>query len=61
VEDNIGGQGEVLLTGIAQECQAPEEFRSRGWITFDLSIGEVLSIVNDGSGPVVERWRPEAS
>ena len=60
VEDNNGGQGEVLLTGMAHECDAAEEFRSRGWITFDLSIGEVLSIVNDGSGPVVERWRASA-
>jgi hypothetical protein len=33
------------------------EFRDRGWITFDLSIGEMLSVVNDGSGPVAERWR----
>lgn len=60
VDDNNGGQGEVLLTGIAHECDAAEEFRSRGWVTFDLSIGEVLSVVNDGSGPVIERWRPKA-
>lgn len=61
VEDNTGGQGEVLLTGMAQECEAAEEFRSRGWITFDLLIGEVLSVVNDGSGPVIGRWRARAS
>ena len=61
VEDSFGGGGEVLLTGSARECDAPEELRSRGWVTFELSIGEVLSIVNDGSGPVVERWRAAAS
>jgi len=61
VEDNNGGRGEVLLTGIARECAAADEFRSRGWATFDLWIGEVLSIVNDGSGPVVERWRARGS
>ena len=61
VEDNNGGQGEVLLTGMATECDAAEEFASRGWITFDLSIGEVLSVLNDGSGPVAKRWRASAS
>lgn len=60
VEDGNGGQGEVLLTGLAHECDAAEEFQSRGWITFDLLIGEVLSVLNDGSGPVVERWRATA-
>jgi len=57
VEDSNGGQGEVLLTGMAEECDPAEEFRSRGWVTFDLLIGEVLCVVNDGSGPVAERWR----
>lgn len=57
VEDNNGGGGEVLLTGSATACEASEEFRSRGWITFDLRIGEVLSIVDDGSGRMIERWR----
>ena len=61
VEDGNGGGGEVLLTGMAHEVDADEEFRSRGWITFDLGIGEVLSVVNDGSGPVAERWRVDAS
>ena len=61
VEDSTGGQGEVLLSGMAQECEAAEEFGSRGWITFDLLIGEVLSVVNDGSGPVIERWQARES
>ncbi|MEY2474023.1 MAG: hypothetical protein QOK28_3352 [Actinomycetota bacterium] len=61
VEDNNGGRGEVLLTGVAVECEASDEFRARGWITFDLRIGEVLSIVNEGSGPVAERWRARSN
>ena len=61
VEDSNGGGGEVLVTGLAQECDASEEHRRRGWITFDLMIGEVLSVVNDGSGPVAERWRASAA
>ena len=56
VEDNQGGAGEVLLTGSATECEPAEEFRTRGWMTFDLHVGEVLLVDNDGSGPVATRW-----
>ena len=61
VEDSNGGGGEVLLTGLAHACDAAEEFRSRGWITFELSIGEVLSVVHGGAGPEIERWRASDS
>ena len=59
VEDSSGGAGEVLVSGLARECDAAEEFSSRGWITFDLGIGEVLVVTNGGSGARVTRWRAD--
>lgn len=61
VEDSNGGAGEVLVSGLARECEAAEEFASRGWVTFDLGIGEILVVTNDGSGPRVRRWRAGSS
>ena len=57
--ENKLGEVEVLVSGHAQECEPAEEFRSRGWITFDLGIGEVLVVTSDGSGARVTRWRAD--
>jgi Pyridoxamine 5'-phosphate oxidase len=58
VEDTQGGGGEVLVTGVASEVEAPDDFARRGWITFDLRVGEVLSIhyPERDDRPVVRRW-----
>ena len=57
VEDSDGGAGEVLVTGLAEECAPDDDFRARGWTMFDLHVGEVLVVTNDGSGARAARWR----
>ena len=59
VEDNSGGGGEVMITGTARPAEPSEEDASKGWILFELLIGEVLSTRYDAatSAPVVVRWR----
>jgi hypothetical protein len=60
VEDNQGGEGEVLLTGIASQVDPTESFQSPGWVAFELAVGEILSIrhLTAGGRPTIERWRP---
>lgn len=58
VEDNVGGGGEVLVTGVAVPTDATDGDRGRGWIAFELLIGEVLSVRYEGdeATPVTQRW-----
>ena len=60
VEDNVGGGGEVLVTGVAVERPASETDVSKGYVAFDLLVGEVLSVRYEGeqADPVRRRWRP---
>ena len=60
VEDNVGGGGEVLVTGVAVERPASEEDVSKGYVAFDLLVGEVLAVryVGEGADPVRTRWKP---
>ncbi len=60
VEDNYGGGGEVLVTGMAVSTEPTEADVERGWIAFELLVGEVRSTTYDGEAkrPVSERWRP---
>ena len=59
VEDNMGGGGEVLVTGLAERTTPPPDFADRGWIAFRLRLGEVQAVRHTaGSGqPAVTRWR----
>ncbi|HEX4819992.1 MAG TPA: pyridoxamine 5'-phosphate oxidase family protein [Acidimicrobiales bacterium] len=59
VEDNMGGGGEVLVTGLAERTTAPADFAERGWIAFRLRIAEVQAVRHTaGSGqPSVTRWQ----
>jgi pyridoxamine 5'-phosphate oxidase-like protein len=60
VEDTNGGGGEVLLTGMAEEVEPTETFAARGWIAFELRVGEILSIRHASDGEIaVERWHPD--
>lgn len=58
VEDNVGGGGEVLITGTAVPAEATEEDERRGWIAFELLVGEVLSVryVGEEATALSERW-----
>lgn len=60
VEDNQGGGGEVLVTGVGSEIDAPDDFTEGGWIAFHLRIAEVLSVRHPPheDRPVVTRWSP---
>ena len=60
VEDNQGGGGEVLVTGVGTEIAAPDDFAERGWIAFHLRIAEVLSVRHPAheDRPLITRWRP---
>jgi hypothetical protein len=59
VEDGTGGGGEVLMTGIAVPTEPTESDVERGWIAFELLIGEVLATTydHDKKRPVSKRWR----
>ena len=60
VEDNVGGGGEVLVTGVAVERAASEADVSKGYVAFDLLIGEVQTVRYEGANadPVRNRWKP---
>jgi hypothetical protein len=60
VEDNTGGEGEVLVTGTAVPTEPTEADVERGWIAFELRVGEVRSTTYDAESkrPVSERWTP---
>ena len=60
VEDDQGGEGEVLVTGLGLEIDSPEDFAERGWITFHLRIGEVLAVRHPAGedSPNISRWKP---
>jgi hypothetical protein len=60
VEDNVGGGGEVLVTGVAVERPASEEDVSKGYVAFDFLIGEVQTVRYEGddADPVRNRWKP---
>lgn len=63
VEDNQGGGGEVLVTGVGSQIDSPEDFAERGWITFHLRIAEVLSVRHPEheDRPLVRRWTVDPS
>jgi len=58
VEDGYGGGGEVLMTGIAESREPTERHAERGWVTFELLVGELLATIYDKEGgrPVSRRW-----
>ena len=60
VENNYGGEGEVLVTGLGSQIEPPTEFAERGWIAFHLRIAEVLSVrhIDREDRPQVQRWKP---
>jgi len=60
VEDGYGGGGEVLLTGTAAPREPTSEQRQRGWVAFELLVGEVLTTTYDHAQqhPVSTRWKP---
>jgi pyridoxamine 5'-phosphate oxidase-like protein len=62
VEDDTGGGGEVLLSGVAIPSDPTESDVERGWIAFELLVGEVLATTYDSAQqrPISERWRPAA-
>jgi hypothetical protein len=58
VEDSYGGGGEVLMTGLA-EAREPGAYHSqRGWVSFELLLGELLTTSYDKAlgSPVSRRW-----
>ena len=61
VEDGHGGGGEVLMTGIAEAREETYSHSERGWVTFELLVGEVLATIYDHQlgTPVSRRWRAE--
>jgi hypothetical protein len=62
VEDNTGGRGEVLLTGVARPTEPTEADVGRGWIAFELLVGEVRATTYDhDQGAVSERWPPRSA
>ena len=60
VEDPYGGRGEVLMTGTAVATDATPADIERGWVAFELLVGEVLATQYNSVGlePVFMRWRP---
>lgn len=58
VEDNQGGGGEVMVTGVGTEIDAPDDFAARGWTAFHLEIAEVLAVRHPvgEERPHVARW-----
>jgi hypothetical protein len=59
-EDNIGGGGEVLVTGRGVEREPSDGDVAKGYVAFDLLVGEVQSVRYEGDDatPVRKRWRP---
>ena len=60
VEDVVGGGGEVLITGIAEEREPTEADVERGYMIFELLIGSVAAIHYEGAdhAPVRALWKP---
>jgi len=58
VENEIGGNGEVLLTGEAVAVEPTEEEQKGGYVAFEMLIGEVVATRYDelGMNPSTERW-----
>jgi hypothetical protein len=57
VEDNQGGGGEALVSGVGTEINSPEDFAERGWITFELRIAEVQTVrYEEEDRPIPTRW-----
>ena len=61
VEDGYGGGGEVLMTGLAEAREPPYSHAERGWVTFELLVGELLATIYDREigKPLSRRWRAE--
>lgn len=56
VEDNNGGGGEVLVTGIARDVEPTPADHERGWIAFELLVAEVLFIRSHDGKLSKRRW-----
>jgi len=58
VESEIGGNGEVLLTGEAVAIEPTDEEEKGGYVAFEMLIGEVVATRYDelGMNPSSERW-----
>ena len=48
----------MLVTGVASEVEPPDRIAARGWVAFELAIGEILSIrrASNDDQLVVDRW-----
>jgi hypothetical protein len=59
VEDSMGGGGEVMLSGLAVPTEPTEKDVERGWIAFELLVGEVLTTTYDRADkrPIFDRWK----
>jgi hypothetical protein len=58
-EDTEGGGGEVLVTGTAVEAEPTEADNAKGYIVFELLVGEVLATTYDAADnfrPIRRRW-----
>jgi hypothetical protein len=63
VEDTVGGGGEVLITGTAIEAEPTAADRAKGYVIFELLVGEVLATTYDADEdyrPVRRRWSAAA-
>lgn len=57
VEDTQGGEGEVLITGVAVPREPSEADRAKGYVIFELLVGEVLATRYDAEDrPIRSRW-----
>jgi hypothetical protein len=61
IEDNYGGGGEALVSGIAVLTEPTDDDVDRGWIAFELLVAEVLSTTYDYAAlrPRSIRWTPK--
>lgn len=57
VEDDSGGDGEVLITGSARARETAVGHEAHGWVTFEFLVGEVLAVSNDGGEINRVRWK----
>lgn len=63
VEDSEGGGGEVFIRGTAIEVEPTPDDIAKGYITFELLVGEVLATTYDPADddrPVRRRWNASA-
>jgi len=63
VENEVGGAGEVLVTGTAIEAAPQDAGGSSEYVLFELLVGEVLVTTYDelGMNPTHTRWRADMS